>query len=284
VQSFVKVDKWLRDILVDPLDKTPLITELSSLISQYGRRYQIINGIFDLRLLTQHVGTIGELWKEGQDAYEDWCRTLIENDNRQNYVAEREGVRDVYEAIPVVGRCIDIGGHQGRLRAYIATEQEYVSVDPYIQVFDHLNSQTNLLEAYPCLKKPVNFVCAFAEHLPFTGGAFDTAHMRSCIDHFVNPELAVLEAHRVLKPGGQLIIGLSVEGGRIGRLRPSDVVKEMARRTLSLVTDAFQDHHVWHPTYIELCRLIEGCGFKIEKTYWQRSLDDRVCYVKAVRS
>jgi len=281
MSEFVKVDPWLQKILVDPLDKGPLTISETSLVSSYGRHYPIVKGIYDLRLLTRHVGVVGELWNEGQREYERWTDSLAYRDSKQFYLEEKDSVRDVYEAIPLVGRCLDIGGHQGRLREYIAEDQEYVSIDPYLDVFEGLGSQSNLLEVFQSLKSPTNFVCALAEHLPLRSESFDTAHMRSCIDHFYNPEIALLEAHRVLKRGGQLIVGLYVEGGRTGCVTPKEKLKEGARALLSLVTNRYRDHHVWHPTYTELCALIEGTGFQIETTYWQRAFVDRVCYIKA---
>jgi SAM-dependent methyltransferase len=284
MSEFVKVDAWLKEVLVDPLDKRPLIIGNTSLVSSYGRHYPIENNVYDLRLLTQHVGVVGELWKEGQKEYERWTDSLVSRDSKQLYREEKESVRDVYEAIPIVGRCLDIGGHQGRLREYLAEDQEYVSIDPFRDVFEGLGAQDNLLEVYSSLRNPVNFVCALAEHLPLKNGSFDTAHMRSCIDHFYNPEIALLEAHRVLRAGGQLIVGLYVEGGRTGALTPKERLKEGARTLLSLVTNRYKDHHIWHPTYAELCALIDGTGFHIETTYWQRAFVDRVCYIRARKS
>jgi SAM-dependent methyltransferase len=281
VSKFVKVDAWLRDILVDPLDKGSLTIGATSLLSLYGRQYPVVNNVYDLRLLTQHIGVVGELWNAGQREYEHWTDSLVSRDSKQLYLEEKESVRDVYEAIPIVGRCLDIGGHQGRLREYLAEDQEYVSIDPFLDVFEGLDSQDNLLDVFPSLKNPVNFVCALAEHLPLKNGSFDTAHMRSCIDHFYNPEIALLEAYRVLRVGGQLIVGLYVEGGRTGTLTPKESLKERARTLLSLVAKRYRDHHIWHPTYAELCVLIEGTGFQIETTYWQRAFIDRVCYIKA---
>lgn len=281
--GLIKVDKWVEDILVDPLSKARLRRSENQLISDYGRRYHIRDGIYDLRVLTQHIGSQFSLWAHGQEEFERWSKEAGVRYKEQEYVEERESVRVVYDAIPILGRCIDIGGHQGRLRAYLSKEQEYISVDPFIDAFDDIRLQENLMAAYPFLTEPVNFVSALAEHLPFQSHAFDTAHMRSCIDHFYNPELALLEAHRVLKPGGQLVVGLYVEGGRTGRIGITKRSKETVRRVLSLVTDAFQDHHMWHPTYTELCELIEACGFRIEMTHWQKAFVDKVCYLKAVK-
>jgi SAM-dependent methyltransferase len=192
-------------------------------------------------------------------------------------------VREVYAEIPVTGRCIDIGGNQGRLRVYVPPESEYVSVDPFLDVFRDLDRQPNLLAAFPCLKTPVNFVCAFAEHLPFASAQFDTAHVRSVIDHVMNPELVFLEARRVLKPGGQLIVGTYVPGGESGKLSAAELAKEAVRAVISPILPRYRDHHIWHPTYPELLALLRLCGFTIDRTHWQRGFNGRVCYVRACK-
>lgn len=279
--GLTKVDAWLRGIIVDPLDKSPLLDAPGEMISMYGRRYPVVNGVCDLRLLSRTSGALAEIWRHGQEEYEEWACHLSDADARQDYTSEREGVREVYEAVPIIGRCLDVGGHQGRLREFLTPDQEYVSLDPYVEVFLKLESQPNLLAAFPRLHEPVNFIHALAEHLPFQRESFDTVHMRSVIDHFLDPELALCEARRVLRPGGQLVVGLYVEGGRTGRSSMSRQVKDVVKGVLSIFVEKYRDHHVWHPTYAELVSQIELCGFKVQKTHWQKSCES-VCYIKAV--
>jgi SAM-dependent methyltransferase len=283
MNSFVKVDAWLAAVLVDPLSKTSLHREQNSLISDYGARYPIVEGIYDLRLLKGTFGQLNEKWAHGQREYEGWARRLAQADREQDYLAERERVREVYKELPIVGRCIDVGGHQGRLRAYLGKEQQYASVDPFLNVFSGLDQELRLLAAFPELSMPVNFLCAFGEHLPLASNSFDTVHMRSCIDHLMNPELALRAAYRVLRDGGQLILGTYVEGGKIGRPTLTDRTKHAARSVLAAVSDRFADHHVWHPTYAELLTLLQLCGFRTDRTHWQAGFDDHVCYVRAIK-
>ncbi|MBI1795738.1 MAG: methyltransferase domain-containing protein [Candidatus Eisenbacteria bacterium] len=199
-----RLDSWAREIIVDPLAKGPLIEDRSNnrYLSPYGRQYPITNGVLDLRLLNNHTTPDQTRWSRGQSEYEEWSRSLIAGDHLKNYQSEIEQVREVYADMPVVGKCLDVGGHQGRLRQFLSAGQPYISCDPFIDVFADLEKQPNLLEAFPFLAEPVNFVCCDAEFLPFQSVAFDTVHMRSVIDHLLSPELALNEAYRVLGGGG----------------------------------------------------------------------------------
>lgn len=47
---------------------------------------------------------------------------------------------------------------------------------------------------------------AQAEHLPFASGGFDAVVLSEVLEHLTNPELALAEAARVLRPGGLLLV------------------------------------------------------------------------------
>lgn len=53
-----------------------------------------------------------------------------------------------------------------------------------------------------CCPSPTDFLLADAGELPFDQGAFDRARIDRTLQHVANPEKAVAELHRVLKPGG----------------------------------------------------------------------------------
>ena len=108
--------------------------------------------------------------------------------------------------------------------------------------------------------------------------------MRSMLDHVQIADLAILEAHRVLKKGGNLLIGLYVEGGKSGNMSSKQKVKHLIKDGLSLVGfNKWKDHHIWHPTYSNLTKLIEDNGFVIQDVYWQPYWNDQVCYVHATK-
>ena len=280
----VVIDKWFKDIIVDPLSKENLIwNSKTAPHSSYGRRYfcDTNRGIYDFKVLLSSSTPDQKRWQEGQVAYEALSLDIAKHDGIVDYKAEIDGMRPVYEAIPIVGRCLDIGGHQGRLRHFLAPDQEYASCDPFVGVFDDLESQPKLLEAYPFLREPVNFVCCNAEFLPFASETFDVAHMRSVMDHFLNPELSLHESYRVLRKSGYLVVGLHIEGGLSGSLSLWRRLRVLARKGLgALGLTKFIDHHVWHPSYEGLTTLIKLCGFEVVTEYWQ---DKEVVYLKAVK-
>ena len=283
---YVKIDEWVKEIIVDPLSKEPLSSSEDGtfLISPYGRKYPIIEGIYDLRLLSNQTTYDQKRWKVAQLSYEKNHFCNLKQPVNQNYTAEFNGVRDVYKEIPIEGDCLDVGGHQGRLRAFLSPDQKYISCDTFLHVFDQINRQPNLTKVYPFLLEPVNFLSCDAEFLPFKSCSFQTVHMRSVIDHFLNPELALNESYRCLKDNGSLVVGLYVHGGKHGKVHFKAHVKEAIRSILPyLGIHKYTDHHVWHPTYKELIELISMCGFKVDKVHWQKGYNETVCYIKALK-
>jgi ubiquinone/menaquinone biosynthesis C-methylase UbiE len=280
----VHLSSWVYSLLRDPLSKSALKIRETFLESDYGRRYPVVDGIYDLRLLTTRYGRATEDWGTAQDEYEKYSARERSSKRSSEYQAEQRGVQEVYELMPVVGRCLDVGGGDGRLRAFLEPDQEYMAIDPFLAMGSAKNRPRELKDVYPFIDEPFNFLCSLAEYLPLASESFNTVHMRSVLDHLSNTELAMREAHRVLRPGGRLIIGLYVKGGKSSTQKMDQRIKSVARGVLSAAgLTRYKDHHLWHPTYAELSDLIKACDFSIQLTHWQRSERDNVCYILATR-
>jgi ubiquinone/menaquinone biosynthesis C-methylase UbiE len=95
------------------------------------------------------------------------------------------------------------------------------------------------------------------------------------------PDLALIEARRVLKENGRLLVGMLVEGGRSGQRTFGEKVKEFVKALLALFLKRFRDHHVWHPTYSGLVKLLSDNGFEVVREFWQPKWRDKVVYIEA---
>jgi SAM-dependent methyltransferase len=264
------LDDWVVAILADP------VTKQRAAPSDFGGAA----GVVDARIYLRNTLGFAD-WESGQVAYERWEVSGAGYQNEvARYRAEIERDRPTYERFKLTGTILDVGGGAGTVREFLAADARFVAIDPFIDVIGRVPPAKR--EAYACLARPLNFVAAMAEFLPFQAESFDWVHMRSMLDHVQVPDLALLEACRVLKPGGQLLVGMYVEGGKSGRKTLDRQAKDIVKESLARVgIDRWKDHHTWHPTYVNLCKLISENGYVITDTYWQPDWNDTVCYVAA---
>lgn len=225
---FIKLDDDVIDILCCPLCKGTINMIGEKFVckdcgTEYPK-YSVIVGkhkeyVSDFRIHRPDY-CIPDTVRKWIDTQEEYKKVHIKRksiDDLTVYLDEIESVEEIYkEEFSIKGKVLDVGGGQGRLRYFFRNKDIslYISIDPYLEVFQNLESQPNLLKAYPCLRKPCNFLSGYAENLPFAKNTFDWIHMRSVLDHFYDPCLALKEAYRVLKANGTLIIGLTISGGQ----------------------------------------------------------------------
>lgn len=223
----------------------------------------------------------------GQFEYELLEKKFLKAVNHPEYLSDLDReTSDVYENIKMSGDVLDVGGAYGFVIKQAGLDpQRYVSLDPINMNWDRLREYVHIAAHYSICEAAVR-IRGFAEFLPLSDASFDFVHMRSCIDHFANPNLALMEAFRVLRQGGKLVVGISLEGSyRKNQGGLKGFVKRMAsnspflRQMIELVK---HDHHMFHPTKDSLRELIELNGFKIEKEYWQQAYHN-VYYLQAVR-
>lgn len=98
-----------------------------------------------------------------------------------------------------------------------------------------------------------SFVAADATNLPFPDSSFDTVISNGLLCFLKEPEKALIEMHRVLKPGGRLVIGV------LNRWSPW----AFSRRVKGLFKDTIynQAHFISPP---ELKGLIRRAGFEVK--------------------
>jgi SAM-dependent methyltransferase len=259
----VVTQTWLKNILCDPISKNSLeLVDESYYLNKEGFAYSIRKQVPDLRI---RLSQSEHEWLEGQEEFEKWMISYLDNaeKNKLFYSIEQKADSKMYERLQLEGRVLDVGGQLGHIRKYMKENQEYCSIDPFVNVVGLVDGKENLFNHYP-LSTPLNFIGGYAEFLPFKSMVFDTVNMRSCIDHFFNPELSLLEANRVLNINGKLIIGMTVEVRSF-----KFVLKESLRAVLGVFTKKYRDHHIWHPTRESIIRMCKTCGFELEDEVWQ---------------
>lgn len=262
------LEPWVTAILADPVSKQPCKPEA----------FNSSQGVIDARVFLKNTNGYSD-WAEGQDNYEGDFGGK-DHSTVEAYLREINYDRPIYSHFKMAGRILDCGGGAGTIREFLPDDVEFISTDPWLQA-PVANSMARK-NAYRCLSQSLNVIGATAEFQPFISDSFDWVHMRSMLDHVQVVDLVLLEARRVLKPGGSVLIGLYVDGGKTGFISISRRIKDSIKSGLELFgIDRWKDHHIWHPTYKSLLKLIRDNGFVIEDTYWQPQWKDMVCYVCA---
>jgi ubiquinone/menaquinone biosynthesis C-methylase UbiE len=273
--------EWAENRLANPL------TKQKADVSEF----RLVNSSIDARIFLRNTEGF-KLWLEGQLAYENWEKSGSDSHIKKvksrkqttnSYLTEIAYDSPVYEKFRISGTVLDVGGSCGTLRHFLPPETKYISIDPNPEPMAGVTSEK--ATAYNCLVSDLPFIAAMAEFLPFLDNSFDYVHMRSMLDHVQIPDLAILEAFRVLKPAGSLLVGISIEhsGFQLQNFQAS--MKELVRHVLGIVgIKKWKDHHLWHPTYSNLTKLITDNGFVISETFWQPIYVDKVVYVQAIRS
>ena len=95
-----------------------------------------------------------------------------------------------------------------------------------------------------------------ALHLPFGDATFDVVFHQGVLEHFGNPRAFLIENHRVLRPGGRLVVDVPQT------FHPWTGLKKAALRF-----DRWFAGWETEFTIDELRRLVEHAGFRVEGDY-----------------
>jgi ubiquinone/menaquinone biosynthesis C-methylase UbiE len=146
-------------------------------------------------------------------------------------------------------RVVDLGcgaGHTAMNLAPRAATVTAVDVTPeMLAVAEHLAKERGLGN--------IVFRQADVATLPFADGAFDVAVSRFSAHHFAEPARALLEAARVLAPGGRFLL--------VDTVAPEDPALDTFCNAFELLRDA---SHVRNARASEWVRMITAAGFEAE--------------------
>lgn len=159
---------------------------------------------------------------------------------------------------PTPIKILDVGCSSGHVTAKLATffpGSQVYGVDSYERAISFGKKQ------HPEIK----FLVADAHKLPFKAKTFDLVSCIETLEHLEDPEKALREIFRVIKPAGKLLIGQDTDNWLF------KVVWFVWTKTRGKV---WTDSHI-HPLNSEaLEKLIKKLGFKIKiKKFSQASLE-----------
>jgi len=174
----------------------------------------------------------GNPFDQFTDEYEDW---FIENKN--TFQSELLALK---QAVPEGKKGIEIGIGSGIFAEQLGIQY---GIDP----------SDNML-AY-ARKRNLEVEKGFAEDLPYPDISFDFAAFITSLCFIANPAKAILEAHRILKPDGNIIIAIIDKESSLGQML------EKGRNESKFYKDAtFYSVH-------EIIELIEKNGFELTEVF-----------------
>lgn len=304
---YSKLDLEAKDLLCCPQCKSKLSKAEDDFVClQCASLYPLQNikdeKIFDFRIRRpSYCMTKSFLdWDRVQSSWEKcYFERYSKQDDYQGYLKEINFLTPIYtKEFDIKGKVLDVGGGEGMLRHFLPEDKGdnlYINIDPTINVFSNFHARPNALKAFPSLKKQCNFLACHAENLPFQANAFDWAHIRSSLDHFQDPYLAIKEIYRVLKPGGSLLANVTVYGGKSSAQAKENFISrsiykikidgfgEFFKTALRKLfkTKGWETIHTFEWSYENLIDLLKNNNFKIVKEHWQEPPFTMVLWVQA---
>ncbi|MFJ7911019.1 class I SAM-dependent methyltransferase [Kitasatospora sp. NPDC096204] len=160
-------------------------------------------------------------------------------------------------ALPAGARVLDAGCGAGVVARAMAVRfgLEVTGVD----VLDFHLAEARRLSARARMDGRTAFRFGDFHRLPFGDGEFDGAYSMETLVHSYDPSRALAELHRVLRPGGRLVLLGPMCTGPLEELEPA------ARALIEPFLDAMTmtGARIYHAG--NLSRLLAGAGFEVEE-------------------
>ncbi|NQT65926.1 MAG: class I SAM-dependent methyltransferase [FCB group bacterium] len=226
--------------------------------------YPIKNNVLDCRL---NIKKSNEEWiiknKNFLNYHKSLSAYVLLNQNPiWNYVGFKTQLNKIKNKI-----IIDVGGGTGQTFSsfFFYTETlDYYLVDPNLRL---LHDQ--FIRIYPkLLEYPISHILSYAESLPFKNNFSDIVMSLSSIDHFNNYKKFIIEAFRVLKPGGNLFISshldIDKKKKRLNKKNIYTIFEWLARNLYKKKYKVSKDDHTFHFKSSEpIENSMKETGFKI---------------------
>jgi len=133
-----------------------------------------------------------KIWRaSNRSARADFSGSLLDN------LINQYKIDFIRPFLPDSGHAVEIGCGSARLLAGIGkvTHLSLVAVDSSLEALD-LACETSKL-----FSKPIECICADAQHLPFTDNSFDIVLSGGLLEHFPDPQPVLASMVRILRPG-----------------------------------------------------------------------------------
>lgn len=201
--------------------KGELIYDAELFCSACESNYEVLNGIPNLipaNLLKNGNGQ-WQLWQNHLKGFEMRRQERHKEKKPLPHPSGKKLHQAFFEFAAIEeGRVLDVGCGPGKLRTYLNEERVvYYGLDPLPM------SEVS----------GFRYVCALAEHIPFTDSYFSHIMVNAALDHFCDLDKFFQEAQRVLEPGGKVYVLQSIHEVK----GPITAVKMAAH----LIKDALDD-------------------------------------------
>lgn len=177
--------------------------------------------------------------------------------------AEKIVLKKLLKKIPNKDSIVDIGGGFGRhASVYASLFKKCLLVEPSASLLDQAKKNLSRF-------KNLEFKQGEGEKLPIEDGQYETALMVRVAHHLPQPQKAIQEANRILKPEGFLILEFANKihfpallraclKGDFGFTKNLESVDQLSEESKIKQTIPFVNHH---PDFIQV--ELEKAGFKI---------------------